>query len=86
VTAIRHNGRVPVRRVRRSVSGAALALYGGTAWIACLLLGIVIPMAIRWDERPEGVVNGATRGTAPRLHEVYGTTIFLLLIAYGVFF
>ena len=66
------------------MGSSALAVYGGTVWIACLLGGLFLGAAI--DDAPDdGTSQGGSHGLADALPEIVMSTVVLLVLAYGLF-
>ena len=70
----------------RSWRDVALGVYGGVAWLACIVLGAGIGIVFGTEDRPDGVVQGGRYGLASALPEILGAVVVLLLAAYGAFF
>ena len=72
------------RSARRLIADSALAIYGGTAWHACLVGGLLLGAYIH-EPPDDGTVQGGSHTLAAALPEVIVSTFVLLVIAYGLF-
>jgi len=66
------------------VGSTALPVYGDTAWIACLVGGLLLG-AWTHDPPDDGTAQGGPHTLVAALPEVIVSTFVLLVIAYGVF-
>ena len=75
----------PQRCTGAWLTGGALAVYGGLAWVACLGGGLLLGLAIDGDPDDE-TSQGASHGIGPAVPEILVVTALLLVVAYGIFF
>lgn len=75
-----------MHRWRKVAGDTLLALYGGLAWLLCLVLGVAVGTVVGIPERPDGVVQGGDYGIGAAVPEILIATSALLVVAYGLFF
>lgn len=75
----------PTRRsIRHVVGSTTLAIYGGTAWIACLIGGVLIGVRLH-DAPDDGTTMGGSHSPSAAFPEIVLSTLGLFVLAYGLF-
>ena len=72
------------RSIRRWAGSTALAIYGGTAWIGCLVGGVLIGARLH-DAPDDGTTMGGSHSLAAAFPEIAVTTLVLVVVAYALF-
>ena len=72
------------RSIARLAGGAALAIYGGLAWIGCLVGGVLIGAAIH-ESPDDGTTMGGSHSLSAAFPEIAISTFVLFVLAYGLF-
>lgn len=70
--------------MRCSPTRRALAIYGGLAWIGCLVGGVLVGAAIH-DWPDDGTTMGGSHSLAAAFPEIAVSTFVLFVLAYGLF-
>jgi hypothetical protein len=70
--------------ITRWTGSTALAIYGGTAWIGCLIGGVLIGARLH-DTPDDGTTMGGSHSLAAAFPEIAVATFVLFVLAYGIF-
>ena len=77
-------GKPTGRSIKRWAGSTALAIYGGMAWIGCLIGGVLI--GARVHEPPDdGTTMGGSHSLSAAFPEIVVCTLVLFVLAYGLF-
>lgn len=79
-----HSDVVRGRSILRFIGSTALAIYGGTAWMACLVGGVIFGALIH-EPPDDGTSQGRSHTLAAAFPEIILSTFVLLVVAYGLF-